>query len=291
MNSTLIYQKRINLAVDFFSVHYAEQINLAQAASVAGFSPYHFHRLFSAIIGETPANYLQRIRLEMAANLLRKSTRTIAQIACDCGFSSPAVFSRLFGKTYGYSPRYYRTTPDANLPGYGSLPMQSVSADFQLRPLQIRFIDEQRVFYLASYEGYRADVICSIWEKLSVWLALRSWVTPDCHAYGMSLDDPCITQPNRCRYYACLTVPAAARASHPVSEMTIPSGEYAIFESTCRAEEIKAVYASIYRDWLPGSGYEPANCFPFEEYIIRPEQHPRGLYELKVFIPVVPLQM
>lgn len=289
MDSTLVYQKRINLAVDFLSIHYAEPLSLAQAADAAGFSPFHFHRLFTAIVGETPVDYLQRIRLEMAANLLLKSTRTVARIACDCGFSSPAVFTRLFGKTYGLPPGQYRAAGVDRLPERLVSPVPPVSSDFKLTPLKVESFDELRVFYVASYEGYRIDTICTAWEKLTRWLALRGWIGPDARAFGISLDDPSITQPNRCRYYACLTVPAHAQARQPVAEMRIPAGEYARFEATCRGEEIRAVYAAIYRDWLPASGLEPASSFPFEEYIVQPEQHPRGLYELQVYIPIIPL--
>ena len=67
-NSVNIYMERIHRAVDYISENLSEEISLGKLADVACFSPFHFHRIFSAMLGETPHNYIERLRMEHAAN-------------------------------------------------------------------------------------------------------------------------------------------------------------------------------------------------------------------------------
>ncbi|NMC78688.1 MAG: helix-turn-helix transcriptional regulator, partial [Chloroflexi bacterium] len=60
MDSNQIYRKRINLAIDYISAHLSEPIPLDTLAGIAGFSSFYFHRIFTALVGETPADYVLR---------------------------------------------------------------------------------------------------------------------------------------------------------------------------------------------------------------------------------------
>ena len=76
--------------------HSAEPLTLEQAAGEAGLSPYHFLRLFSAVIGVTPHQYLVRSRLRKAARLLAEPERAVTDIALDVGFADLSNFVRSF---------------------------------------------------------------------------------------------------------------------------------------------------------------------------------------------------
>ena len=103
------YISRINKVLKYVYAHYNEQINLMQLAEIAHFSPFHFHRIFSMLTGETPADFCLRIRTEKAAQRLKDSPRkNISDIAFDCGFSSMALFARTFKKHFGMSATAYR---------------------------------------------------------------------------------------------------------------------------------------------------------------------------------------
>ena len=65
-----VYNEKIHRAVDYIEQHLSEEITLEQLAAEACFSPFHFHRIFTAIIGETPRDFIERIKLEKAANKL-----------------------------------------------------------------------------------------------------------------------------------------------------------------------------------------------------------------------------
>ena len=68
----LEYEKRVNRVIDHIRAHLADELSLAALARVAAFSPFHFDRVFKAITGETLFGFIQRLRIERAANALRR---------------------------------------------------------------------------------------------------------------------------------------------------------------------------------------------------------------------------
>lgn len=103
------YRRRINRVMDFVERHLDEPLPLERLADVATFSRYHFHRIFTAHVGETPGQFVQRLRVERAALLLAANpARTVLEVALEVGFGDPAAFSRAFARLYGASPTAYR---------------------------------------------------------------------------------------------------------------------------------------------------------------------------------------
>ncbi|NLB01948.1 MAG: helix-turn-helix transcriptional regulator, partial [Bacteroidales bacterium] len=91
------YTARINRVMDYIGQHLDENIDLSAMAEIAAFSPYHFHRIFSYLVDETPNNFVSRLRLEKAAQLLQNSPNSsISDIAFRCGFVNVSSFSRAF---------------------------------------------------------------------------------------------------------------------------------------------------------------------------------------------------
>ena len=103
------YISRINHVLDYIENNIDKSLTLKELANVAHFSPFHFHRLFGAIMKETLNQYIQRIRIEKSANLLLANPKkSITEIAYDCGFSSSATFARSFKELYDMSASQWR---------------------------------------------------------------------------------------------------------------------------------------------------------------------------------------
>lgn len=103
------YTARINLAMDYLETHLDQPLTLAHIADVAGFSRFHFHRIFASITGETLFDCIQRLRLEKSAvHLLLHPDVPVTEIALLCGFSSPSAFARGFRARYGLSATAWR---------------------------------------------------------------------------------------------------------------------------------------------------------------------------------------
>lgn len=92
----------------FLAENFAEPLTLSEAAGVAAYSPYHYHRLFTSTFGETPLEYVTRLRFEEARRLLCRSSLTVAEICAEVGYGSPASFSLAFAGRYGRPPTEFR---------------------------------------------------------------------------------------------------------------------------------------------------------------------------------------
>lgn len=101
-------RRRAVEAALFLDQYAHEPIDLATTASEASLSPFHFLRLFSAVLGVTPHQYLIRSRLKRAARLLAEPERSITDIALDVGFADLSNFVRTFHRAAGVSPRAFR---------------------------------------------------------------------------------------------------------------------------------------------------------------------------------------
>jgi AraC-like DNA-binding protein len=85
-----------------------ERLVPADLARAAAFSPWHFHRVFQALTGETPASYVRKRRFAEICRRLCETEMPIAALALDCGFGSQATFTRAFTREIGVSPGRYR---------------------------------------------------------------------------------------------------------------------------------------------------------------------------------------
>lgn len=107
------YRSRLNRAIDYIQNHYDEDLNLAKLAEVACFSKFHFHRLFRTLVGETVNDFVRRVRLEKSIQkITRDKSKSITQIAFDCGFSSSQNFAKIFKSQFGVPPSLIRNEYD-----------------------------------------------------------------------------------------------------------------------------------------------------------------------------------
>lgn len=88
--------------------HINEPLNREMLAAVAGFSVPHFHRVFTAHIGESAASYVRRLRLERAGCKLRMGAVNITEVALAAGYDTHAAFSKAFKQQFSLSPREFR---------------------------------------------------------------------------------------------------------------------------------------------------------------------------------------
>lgn len=277
------YIRRINLVTDYIDHHLGNELTLTELASVAGFSEYHFHRIFAAMTGETLFHFITRVRTERAAGFLcTRGDLTVTQIASDCGFSSHAVFCRLFKKRFGVSPSAFRGRnhgqPESSLSQLlrnrgeahfdAALYNGSItnSGRFVMNPVvNIEKIPKTRLAYIRYVGPYAGDakLFEGLYARLFAWAKPRGVDTSV--TYVLYHDDPAITEETKLRVSVCVPADKAA-VSGEVCEMEAFGGTYAVGHFDLKNGEYDQAWASMYRDWLPGSGYVPAGEPCFERY-------------------------
>ena len=103
------YISRINKVISYIDDHLAEDLSLASLPRIAAFSPFHFLRIFKAVVGENPIEYVKRVRVEKSAQyLIYRRDLSITEIAFLCGFSSSSIFSRAFSEHFKINARAFR---------------------------------------------------------------------------------------------------------------------------------------------------------------------------------------
>ncbi|GAB2557568.1 helix-turn-helix domain-containing protein [Gracilibacillus alcaliphilus] len=98
----------ITKAIDYMEKHYQEDITLDDIVEVSGVSKYHFTRLFTKAVNDTPIQYLTKIRIQHALSLLAIKEKSIEEIAREVGYTSSNYFSKVFKQMVGSTPSYYR---------------------------------------------------------------------------------------------------------------------------------------------------------------------------------------
>ena len=111
-STTEEYQRQINIIKDYINNNLDKPINLSELAEISHFSPWHFHRITRAFLGEPIGSYIVRIRLETAAKLLRYTDMSVSEIAYKVGYDVPTSLSKAFRQQYGISPIDYRTNKE-----------------------------------------------------------------------------------------------------------------------------------------------------------------------------------
>ncbi|HWB76550.1 MAG TPA: AraC family transcriptional regulator, partial [Nannocystaceae bacterium] len=104
-------RRRAVAAALWLDAHAHEDVALERIATEVGLSPFHFLRIFGAVLGVTPHQYLVRCRLRRAAALLADRGRSITAIAYEVGFADVSNFVRTFGRAAGVSPAKFRSAP------------------------------------------------------------------------------------------------------------------------------------------------------------------------------------
>lgn len=295
-----IYHQRIDAVVAHVRRHLDEELSLESLAQVAGFSPFHFHRIFKAMTNETLNEMVTRLRLERAVALLRATPQlTITDAAFSCGFNSIAVFSRSFKKQYGLpASQWDRTRPLKNskigqqpeeFPRYTVEDLHNWAEQSSLQ-VRICSLPPQRLAYIRVYDSYsHFGRIKDAYQRLIDWYRGRGGRLAQTTLYGMSQDDPEITPLPLCRFDWCLAVPADWQAEGEVNVVDFPACQVAVVP--CRgdlAQEDKVIQF-LFRYWLPRSCYQPANLPAMEIYRRQPAELGWETYDMDCAVPVARL--
>jgi len=105
------HHERLNDVKRYIREHIDQPLDREVLAAVAGFSIPHFHRIFTAEIGESAASYIRRVRLERAGRKLRMGAVDITEVALAAGYDTHAAFGRAFKQQFGLSPSEFRQLP------------------------------------------------------------------------------------------------------------------------------------------------------------------------------------
>lgn len=299
---TPTYQQRMAKVLRHIERHLDSRPDMEELARIACFSPFHFHRIFTSMVGESVAAYVRRLLLERAAMRLGHSREPITRIALNAGYESLDAFSRAFRAHFSLLPSEYRRRGGhleqarAHAPlrplFYHELPGRSPMG-VEIKPFPPTLAAAVR--HTGPYDDSRPA-----WERLFRALAESGLLAPAPLVYGVSYDNPDITEPRKCRMDACVALPEGLDEKSPELRPLLLHTDiflrhvggvwdYAVLRVRGPYSLLHPAYRSLFGMWFPQSGREPANDPGFEIYCNSPQTtHPEDLLTL-ICIPLSPL--
>lgn len=286
------YVRRIHKVQDYIESNIDSSLSIEELADIAGFSKYHFHRIFKGIVDEPLSRYVNRLKLERATHLLTyRADMTITDIAYHFGFTDSAVFSRTFKSHYGVSPSQYRNDNSKNCKDVRGISQYNECKKVRGN-VEIVTADDINVAYIRHIGTYEELTIAfpEMIEKLFHYAAKQNYhVFDDTKVLTIYHDHHEFTEEYHLRTSLCVTISDESTVeTNDVGIMVIPSGKYAVGHFEICQDEYKRAWDFIYGEWLPNSGYKPRDLYPFEVYRNDPKQHPKHKHIVDIYVPIEP---
>ena len=290
------YVERVNRAIDAIVGGLDQPLRLADLAHVAGFSSFHFHRVFRSLVGETLNQFVKRVRLERALAIMSHDpSRSLTDTALDCGFSSSSDFSRSFKQRYGVAPSAFdldafRAENRARLADL----VQSSAPHLRVQRLpagenpdgfevELRTLPARTVAYTRVSDPYVEGRVTGAAERLVSWAEATG--RADGQWLGYMWDDPEVVALEDCRYDVGVVVDDVEPHGE-IGRFDFPAMRVAQVEVRGGIDLEMRALDWLWGTWLPRSRHVPADAPAFESWIGRPFAHGTEHFELHLQLPV-----
>ncbi|AZN37343.1 AraC family transcriptional regulator [Iodobacter ciconiae] len=260
---------RLEKAIDRMVRGLAAPLQLADLADVTHYSPWHLAHRFQSEYGDSPQAFLWQLRLEVAASLLQWSPHLpIGQVADLVGFSSPATFSRAFGRSFGFTPSDLRAGRAVAICW-----IANNLGSMSYRPgLTIAGTDADRIW---SWDEVEAHINLEEWPagRMAYQRAVGDYgfhlekflerFQEQCQTLGIKGDrwfglvwsDPATTPAERRRYDVAVPISSHFKLPRLLGEYQCPAGRWAVFRHVGERADIGPRWRDLMLVWLPYSGW------------------------------------
>lgn len=243
------YHKRIERVHAAIHADPAAEHSLDDLADIAALSRFHFHRVFSAMTGETVADAVRRIRLKRAAMFLRRGSAPVADVARDHGYPNAGSFSRAFRAAYGMTPSQFRAADeDAAMPAYlsykqGDPNMYRVTIGTE--PERTLIGVEHKGPY--TQMGKTFQVLSDGLAKANLWPRVGAML-------AVYKSDPAVVAPADLRGFAGVWIDGDVALPKGFKTLTLGAGRSAKMRMKGPYTGLPAAYDWLFGTWLVQSG-------------------------------------
>ncbi|MUM76732.1 helix-turn-helix domain-containing protein [Pseudodesulfovibrio sp. F-1] len=273
------YAKRMDRVLEHIQTHLDEPLALKELAAIACFSPYHFHRIFSGMIGESVKSHIRRLRLERAAITLKHGDACVTDIALSAGFETHESFTRAFTSMFGLSPRQFRDAHHGGIERKHSNYWKEIVMEASVNTLEA--MDVVFVRHVGPYKDCH-----QAWSTLCGFADGKGLFTPSARVLAVCHDDPDVTPEDKIRYDACITVAGPVEVQAPVGMKTIAGGRYAKTLHKGPHSELHRTYAWLCGQWAPQNGHEADAGASIEIYLNTPDRTAPEALLTEVYVPL-----
>jgi AraC family transcriptional regulator len=289
------YERAVQTAIEYIAQHLDDALELEALARAACLSPFHFHRVFRGMVGETPLELTRRLRLERAAWRLKGQQQAITEIAFDAGYETHEAFTRAFRACYSTSPSGFRLrkyprielaapcgihfNPNGVIPAFIARDSGGQAMD-----VDIKQMPELRVGTVRHVGPY--NQIPKAFERLGAIAGPAGLLRQAGSMIAIYHDDPETTPQDQLRSDAALVVPEGVELPEGLVEQHIAAGRYARTLHVGPYEQLGDAWARFLGEWIPVSGNRIGNGVSYEIYLNTPEHVPKNELRTELYVPL-----
>lgn len=296
------YARRVNVIVEYICNHLTDSMELDTLAKISNFSPYHFHRIMKAFLGEPIGAFITRKRVETAARLLRYSNMSVQKIAYKVGYDVPSSLSKVFKQYYAITPTEYKMNKT-----YTIMKPLNVNVHLKLDEKVVNLQPKQAI-YIRLIGDYKENNYTLAWQKLwqyvftskqfSVEMEQICQTTPKSEVLekmlkegniahiGIYHNDPKMTGAKKQQADVCLALPFKMEPKGEIGVKEIAGGKYVAYCYQGPYDNLGEVYDTIYGKCIPNGGFQVDERPGFEIYLNDPEQTLPDKLQTEIYVPV-----
>ena len=284
------YLARFQRVLDHVDANLDGDLGVETLASVAAFSPFHFHRQFAELTGVTLHRYVQLARLKRASSALAFRAAPVTEIALASGYGGSEAFARVFRRRLGQTPSDFRRSPDWEAWAAAIAPLdhaRSIPMTITFTHADVRIVDfpETRVARLA-HRGNPARMGDTV-RAFIAWRRETGLHPSKSRTFNLLHNDPEAVPPEDFRMdVAASTDAPIAENGAGVVEDRIPAGRCAMVRMTGSSDNLEPAVHFLYAEWLPGSGEELRDYPIFAERVRFFPDVPENEAVTDIFLPL-----
>lgn len=261
--------------------------DLEALAAIAHQSPFHFHRLYRALTGETPGRTVARLRLLQALHLLGQADSRVTEVALSVGFESPQALARACRQALDATPSALRDDPALRSQWQQRLLLPAGDhADVGV-PLQVTvsMLEPFDVVVLRKQGAF--DDLDQAFGQVFAWAAEQGWAEHLQQLVGIARTDHRDVPARECVFECGMgfarTPPTVAA---PLRTLALGGGTYAVLRHVGSYAGLEAATDALLRDWLPGSGHALRDAELYYHYLDDPEDVPEAILRADICVPL-----
>jgi AraC family transcriptional regulator len=280
------YHKRIARVVGFLSNQVNNNPSLETLADIAAISPFHFHRVYRALTGETPSSTVRRLRLARACVLLRDTRKPVTEVAFDVGYDSSQSFAKAFRSATGFTPTEIRKDPSALNKVLEQLGKPPEEPSTESRDLEVKVVSVDPFKVIASRHVGPHKGLFKAYGELFHWAEKSGLVEKFRGIYGIPVDDPRNLPDGECRFDCCFDFGPGAAGNGQFREDRLGGGMFVVTRHNGPYEGLEDKYDYLYGTWLSKSAYSLRDQPAFNHYLNDPDSAPPEQWETDIYVPV-----
>jgi AraC family transcriptional regulator len=261
------YQNKVNDITSYIKNNLDKDLSVKKLAEKSNISHFHFHRIVRACIGMPLGTYINNLRLDTAAKIIKYSNTNINEIAIKVGYSDLSAFSKSFTREFGITPSDYRANSEivinsnidfcfsnSNIEKYNLSPKIKILPDKEIAFIQVKGV----------YGGSQCDAAWNLLLKYAEKNKLISW---NIDVFSIYYDDPEVTGIENCISDLCFSLKKPCAASETVNIKKIAGGKYLTFKYKGPYDNLWDVYDMIFKDLVLLNKYQVRDWPIVERYL------------------------